>query len=207
MSKGEMMRRTIGPAILTLCWSVGLAQEEAKEWRGLSLGETTPQEARSEMGDPVKVKEKQKLHTEARRWIDRSRRYQRFEYKNWEDFKKVRLYFHNGLLAAIEFEPDYKLKAFELRDRFGMRLYPAVLGLRMTTDPENWEPDNRYREALDYPALYHLLGVGLEVFVDVTVGFDGLIKNLADSAGGRFGGDFTPGRAMKIQLMARWLVQ
>ena len=201
------MRNTIWLAILALCCSFGLAQEEAKEWRGLILGETTPQEARSEMGDPVKIKEKQKLGTEARRWIDRKRRYQRFEYKKWENLKKVRLYFHNGLLAAIEFEPNYKLKAFELRDRYGMRLYPLVLGLRMTGDPENWEPDNRYREALDYPALYHLLGVGLEVFVDVTVGFDGLLKNLAENAGGGFGGDFTPGRAMKIQLMARWLVQ
>lgn len=201
------MRTIIAAAALMLSWTVGLAQEEAKQWRGLRLGETTPQEARSEFGLPDKVKDNQKLHTEARRWINRDRRYQRFEYKDQEGMKKVRLYFHNGLLAVIEFEPDEKIKALGLRDQYGMRLYPLVRGLLMTNDPEDWEPENRRRMAREYTALYHLLGVGLEVFVDVTVGFDGLLKNLGDSAGGSFGGDFTPGRAMKVQLMARWLVQ
>ncbi len=203
----KMMKNAIRLAILTLCCPVALAQAEAKEWRGLILGETTPQTAREALGEPAKVKQNQKLHTEARRWVNRSRRYLRLEYKDPEGAKKIRLYFHNDLLAVIEFEPDEKIKALGLRDRYGVRLYPAVRGLRMTTDPDEWEPENRHRMALEYPVLYHLLGVGLEVFVDVTVGFDGLLKSLSDAGGGSLGGDFTPGRAMRVQLMARWLVQ
>lgn len=201
------MRKLWGLALLLACWPVCLAQDEAKEWRGLTLGETTPEEVRSELGEPDKVKENQKLQTEARRWIDRGRRYYRMEYKDQEGMKKIRLYFHQDRLAVIEFEPDEKIKARSQLDRYGMRLLPLVRGLVMTSTPEEWEPVNQYREVLEYPPLYHLLGVGLEAYVDITVAFDGLLQNLAKSTGGAWGGDFTPGRVMKVQLMARWLVQ
>lgn len=65
------MRKLLPSGLLVFCVCAGpLLAQQPDTWRGLTLNESTVEDATAALGDPDKVRENQKLRTPIGSWID-----------------------------------------------------------------------------------------------------------------------------------------
>ena len=113
--------------------SVSLAfTQSPNSWRGLVLDKSTIEDATAVLGDPEKLKDKQKLHTVIGDWMDKKRRYEKLEYKKLDKADKVLLFFSDGVLRAIDIDLETKVNPNSLENAYGIGFTPKVSGLAIS---------------------------------------------------------------------------
>lgn len=183
-----------------------LFAQSPDSWRGIQLAETTFEDAAAILGQPAKVKEKQKLRTEVGDWIDRDYRYKIAEFRDLEGAKKAKLYFREGKVRVIEIDLLEKVNPNALPSAYGIQFLPKVSGLSVAFEPEAYgRNDEGVTYPKKYPLVYSIIGVAESAFVVARVE-QGTFSHVGKSLGGvQDDGLSFPGEAKFIQLVSRSL--
>ena len=192
-------------AFSVLLASASLLAQTPDSWRGMTLDQTTPEEAIEILGKPDKSKDRQKFHTVVGDWLDGDTRYRKLEFKDLDGIKKANLYFDGGTLQVIEIEPREKINPNSLGGAYGVKLIPKVSGLNIAFSPRDYERHEGQVYPKSYPLAYNLVGVAPGSFVVARVG-QGTFSNFGKSIGGiQDDGSSFPGSVNMIQLISREL--
>lgn len=195
------MKRTLFAVFILIFLGAPALAQDPSSWRGLQLGSSTPEDAIAALGDPKKRKQRQKLHTAIKDFIDKKKRYEVFEYKEPRGMKKAWLYFDQGTLVAIELEPQAKINPNTLPEAYGVDLYPKIGRLdALTSRPGRDAEGKMYPKK--YPSSYQLVGKAENSFVVVMVNNHSFGRALL---GGDDDGHSFPGKVWRIQLISKSL--
>ncbi len=187
-----------------LCIPSSSAQQP-NSWHGLTLGESTIEEAIAILGTPKKVKENQKLSTPISAWIDKSVRYTKIYFRQVPGFKQVILFFSEDRLTVIQLHFRQKLNPSTLSDAYGIQFVPKVSGIDVAFNPEDYERNQGQVYPTNYPDRYHLIGISEEAYVvgqvtnrSVGAFFKDVFKVPDDSTS-------FPGKVEALQLVSTFL--
>lgn len=196
-----MSRRLQRPAskrilVLVVSWSLlfpTLAQK-SRQWRGLTLHESTMRDAVAKLGKPKKVRENQEFQTVLDELVDKSKRYAKLEYRRLEKMKGANLYFLDGKLEIVELTLEQKIDPNRLE-----AIYQTQFLLLKTTGALGPETDEG--KLYIVPVIYDLFGKTEHSYIVARVKWGAFSQIKAATAGGDSGEDLR-GEVDSIQLIS-----
>ena len=184
--------------VLVASWSLlfpALA-EKSKQWRGLTLHQSTMGDAVAELGRPKKIRENQKFQTVLDEFVDKSKRYAKLEYRRLEKMTGANLYFLDGKLEIIELTLEQKINPNRLEE-----IYQTPFSLLKTTGalcPET-EEGELYSEIV--PVTYDLFGRTEHSYIVARVKW-GVFSQIEAGRAGKDSADDLCGEVDSIQLIS-----
>lgn len=173
------------------------------QWKGLVVGEATPDQARDVLGNPKKESVERLYGGRIEPLLSdeiKSKTFARLEYGKIEGFSRVDLSFRDGKLVALVLIPqgDNKIMA---RDMSSIYDGVAFIALIEPQDLYNWN-DLRKRVQRNYPTTYHIAAMTAKTFLVAVVmkGFGESTTSMITGADEHF-----PGKVIQIQYFSRSL--
>ena len=196
-----MSRRLQRPAskrilVLVVSWSLlfpTLAQK-SKQWRGLTLHQSTIGDAVAELGRPKKIRENQEFQTVLDEFVDKSKRYAKLEYRRLEKMTGANLYFLDGKLEIIELTLEQKIDPNRLEEIYQTQFLPLK-----TTDELGPETDEG--KLYIVPVIYDLFGKTEHSYIVARVKW-GVFSQIKAGTAGRDSADDLCGEVDSIQLIS-----
>ena len=179
--------------------------QQPNSWRGLTLDESSIEDAVTALGEPMKRKENVKLRTKISQWLGKKMKFTRLVFKVEGNIDKALLYFRDGNLRVIEIDPKKKINPNSLSDAYGIDFLPKVADIEIGFLPDQYERNQGKIYPKNYPTVYHLIGVSESSFVVARVGnlsFGGAIKKSARIP--HEAGSF-PGKVELVQIVSKEL--
>ena len=197
------MRKLLPSGLLVFCvCAAPLLAQQPDNWRGLTLNESTVEDATAALGDPDKVKENQKFRTPVNPWLDKSARYTTLEFKKVSGIKRAKLYFQENTLKVVEIELKEKINPDSLSQAYGLDFTPRVPKMNLAFSPENYERQAGKIYPKQYPRQYHLIAVSERAYVVAEV-WRGQWAMLGAELAGQLGDSTSfPGKVHTIQLIS-----
>lgn len=193
--------RTI--TIITML-AIGIFAQSPDQWRGLTIDESTPEDAVAAFGSPKSDKANNRYRLG--KWYTKGigRQLRILHYENVEGFPDVKLGFLESKLAVIHLEPK-KLTAQALLSAYGdveFRFANEVLSPNDFKTPRNTDD-----KPVKLGTVYNLVAVTDNVIAEVTVGnvAGNVMSSLFGDSTVRQQGRHTPGNVIVILLISRKL--
>jgi len=192
--------------ILTLLFSINAFGQQTNQWRGLVLDQATPEQAIETLGKPKADKPAAKFWPlKYREWFDfKNKPFRMLEFDKIEGFSKVKLFFLEGTLRAMELSPK-KLEASLVSRSYGVDFEPIFDGLSGNSSG-GYARDSRINRPIEFPNVYYLMHKAEASYIFVVVG-NASFRSILGTAllGPRDDVNSVPGKAAMIQILSRSL--
>lgn len=210
----KSLPKLISPlVVIFFCVSSVVSQEQGgakpDRWRGLVLGESTPEDAIRILGQPAKDSMNRIFAQPIDNWLTKKHKdkvFRTLEYKKPEGIDKAWLYFLDGKLVAIMLDVKKGISPDALGNIYGVEFQPVVGAVDLAMFPKNYERNQGRVYPKTYPTVYHMVAVSERSFVTAMVGnvpsFGGA---LARSMGVPDKPGSFPGRVDFVTLISRTL--
>ena len=181
-----------------LCVAASLDQ-----WKGLVVGEATPDQARAMLGNPKRESVERLYGGRIEPLLSdeiKRKTFARLQYGKIDGFSRVDLSFRDGKLVALVLLPegDNKIMARDMSS-----IYDGVpfISLIEPQDLYNWN-DVRKRVQRSYPSTYHIAAMTAKTFLVAVVmkGFGESTASMITAAD-----EHLPGKVVQIQYFSRTL--
>jgi len=192
---------------LTLFFSANAFAQQTNQWRGLVLDQATPEQALETLGKPKVDKPAAKFRPmKYDEWFDyKKTSFRMLEFDKIEGFSKVKLFFLEGTLRAIELSPK-KLEAALVSKSYGVDFEPILPGGLSNVPSGRLATDSRVNRSIEFPTVYYLMHRAELSFIFVLVDNVSLRSTLGTILVGPMDDvNSVPGKAGVIQLLSRSL--
>jgi hypothetical protein len=190
--------------ILTLLFSINAFGQQTNQWRGLVLDQATPEQAMETLGKPKADKPAAKFRPmKYDEWFDyKNRTFRTLEFDKIEGFSKVKLFFLEGTLRAIELSPK-KLEASLVSKSYGVDFESILPGGLSNVASGRLATDNRVNRSIEFPTVYYLMHKAELSYIFVLVDNVSLRSTLGTVLVGPMDDvNSVPGKAGVIQLLS-----
>ena len=209
------MKRAFSLVAFVLCFTFTIyAQDDSPQpnrWHGLTLDQSTPDEAIALLGKPTKDQLSPLRVDPLSSWITKKRKekiFRTLEYKNpATGVEKVWLSFLDGKLVSILLDmKEGTVSPNGLTGIYGLEFRPLIGQADLAFSPRDFERDQGKIYPKTYPTVYHLTAASEKSFLTAMIGnvpsFGGVFAKglgVPDKPGS------FPGKVMFIQLISRTL--
>jgi hypothetical protein len=173
-------------------------------WRGLILGESSPNDAIARLGKPESDKvDSLKIYVIGKWFTDdhKKKLYRKLVFQEVETVKKVELSFKDEKLVMIELHFDKKFSPHSLGNNYSIAFKPIFGGLFSGSEARSKQGLN---QPINYPPAYSLVGKSEKsvLFANVSNVTGSVFK---DVAGVNDTEDTFPGKVDRLQIISRTL--
>jgi hypothetical protein len=208
----KQIARIILSILLLLASSeVGLAQEpshyRADGWRGLTLDQSSVDDATRTLGSPAEDKVGDLHVRNASEWMTAKRRekvFRKLVYKNFEEVKKAELSFLDNKLVMISLMLKQPMAAKDLAGKYGTDFVIIKGVIPKGSRPGDYEGGKQGFAPGAYPPVYIVVTVSARSFVAASV-VDVSAKNVLKRAVNSPTKDALPGNVFVIETISRRL--
>jgi len=172
-------------------------------WKGLALGEATPDQARATLGGP-KRESVERLHGNvigpALTDEIKSKTFLRWRYESVEGFSRAELFFRDGKLVALVLVPE---GGNRMLARDVSSIYDGAPFELLAQAGDRYEWDSIHKQARrSYPGVYTMVTVTERTFLSVVVakGFAAGMESMLTGAD-----EHLPGKVVQIHYVSRTL--
>lgn len=183
------------------------------KWRGLIIGESSFEQAKEILGEPVKDKPNETFRPIFySKWFGNKlpKGFREVKFKNIEGFDNIVLFFKENKLLIIEMDMKKDLSASALTDAYDTRFYPLLGNFAAGITPNDLSRTDRemiYPER--FPPAYFLASANDKTigFAQATMGFGESFGAILTTPRGQQPGltGTMPGLVRKMQLISRTL--
>jgi len=185
---------------------IGLALSlaaSADRWKGLPLGEATPDQARAALGSPKKESVERLYRNVIGPVLTdeiKIKTFLRWRYDSIEGFSRADLFFKDGRLVALVLAPDSsnKMLARDVSSIYDGAPFEVLL---QAGDQYEWDSVHK-RARRNYPGVYTMVAATERTFLSVVVakGFAAGMESMLTGAD-----EHLPGKVVQIHYVSRTL--
>lgn len=177
-------------------------------WKGLIIGESSPEDAVRLLGAPESTKtDRLQIKGADANWLTKAiteKKFQILTFKKVQSVDRATLSFQDGRLAVIELDMAEQPAASALPRIYNISFAPRISGMTEALYPKDFERNQGRVYPKSYPTVYDLVAVTETTFVSALIANNSFGTILRKTAGATDTGDF-PGKAILIRIISRSL--
>src|SRR5215204_1744899 len=156
--------------------SFGVAQNAEQpsphKWRGMMLGESTPEDSVKAFGEPTSDKIDKLTVYRIQSWLAKKTSQKIFrvlEFKKLEGIDKAKLYYLDEKLVAIDLDLKKSIPPAALSNIYGIDFQPIVGAADIAFRPRDYETSQGRVYPKTYPVVYSMVATAQRSFVAAMV--------------------------------------